>query len=258
MRKRVTRSIVPNLLTLANLFSGFTAIIYISNSEFTKAALFILMAAIFDLLDGLVARLLKATSEIGAELDSLCDAVSFGIAPAYLLYMSYFHTWGDTGIFLSALPALAGVTRLARFNVESVTSTEKYLFTGLPIPSAALFIISYVIFIHLPGRIPDEYSSYTILAVTGIVSYTMVSRISYDALPKPTLRTIKQKPIFFSFIGLGVIGTIITKGEAIFPFMLVYILFYAAKHYIIWFKEIISPEDVIDENSEHGKSTFEI
>jgi CDP-diacylglycerol--serine O-phosphatidyltransferase len=80
---RVTRSIIPNLLTLGNIFSGFTAIIFISNYDFTNATLYIFMAAIFDMLDGIVARLLNATSEIGAELDSLCDAVSFGVAPAF-------------------------------------------------------------------------------------------------------------------------------------------------------------------------------
>jgi len=83
---RITRSIIPNLFTLANLFSGFTAIIHISDGNYDKAAIFIFIAGIFDALDGMMARLTKSTSELGVELDSLCDAVSFGLAPSFMLY----------------------------------------------------------------------------------------------------------------------------------------------------------------------------
>ena len=128
---RFTRSIVPNLFTLMNVFMGFSAIIYIADGQLYKAGLFILLAGLFDALDGIIARLLKATSELGAELDSLCDAVSFGVAPAFMLYQAYFYQFNEYGILLASLPALAGVTRLARFNVM-LTSFEDKLYVNAP------------------------------------------------------------------------------------------------------------------------------
>ncbi len=257
MRRRVTRSIVPNLLTLANLFSGFTAIVNISDGRFTRAAMFILFAAMFDMLDGLVARLLNSTSEFGEQLDSLCDAVSFGVAPAYMLYAVYFQGLGESGIFFASLPALSGITRLARFNVESAGVEDKRYFHGLPIPSSALTIISYIIFFH-NSEFVGEFSGIAIFGITFIASYAMVSNIKYDAIPKPTIRNIKKKPIFFSFLLISTIASIATAGEAIFPVMMIYVLFFAAKHFVLWLKETINPEDEIDESTDSGKSTFEI
>ena len=98
MKPRITRSIVPNLLTLANLFAGFLSIVYSSQGNYSSAAIFIFAAAVFDMLDGFMARLINAASEFGVELDSLCDAVSFGIAPSFLLYQIYFHELGELGI----------------------------------------------------------------------------------------------------------------------------------------------------------------
>lgn len=257
MRRRVTRSIVPNLLTLANLFSGFTAIINISEGKFTRAAMFILLAAIFDMLDGLVARLLNSTSEFGIQLDSLCDAVSFGLAPAYMLYAAYFKDFGESGIFFASLPALSGVTRLARFNVESAGFEDKRYFRGLPIPSAALTIVSYIIFYH-NSEFVKEFREIAIFGISFMTSYAMVSNIRYDSIPKPSIRNIKKKPFFFLFLSIAVIASIITSGKAIFPFMMLYLLFFAAKHFILWLKETINPEDEIDESTDSGKSTFEI
>ncbi len=257
MRRRVTRSIVPNLLTLANLFSGFTAIVNISDGRFTRAAMFILLAAIFDMLDGLVARLLNSTSEFGEQLDSLCDAVSFGLAPAYMLYAVYFKEFGESGIFFASLPALSGVTRLARFNVESAGIEDKRYFRGLPIPSAALTIVSYIIFYH-NSELVGQFGEIAIFGITLIASYAMVSNIRYDSLPKPTIRNVRRKPVFFLFLIVGIIASVVTAGDAIFPVMMIYVLFFAAKHFILWLKETINPEDEIDESTDSGKSTFEI
>ena len=120
---RISRSIVPNLFTLANLFCGFSAIIAISDSKFYDAGLFILFAGIFDALDGFVARLTRSASPLGVQLDSLCDATSFGVAPSFLLYDVCLQHSHPFGILLASVPALAGVFRLARFNVE-ITSLE--------------------------------------------------------------------------------------------------------------------------------------
>jgi CDP-diacylglycerol---serine O-phosphatidyltransferase len=252
---RVTRSIVPNLFTLVNLFMGFSAIVYTSKDDYFNAAVFILVAAIFDMLDGLMARLLKAASEFGVELDSLCDAVSFGVAPAYMLYRAYFHTLGDFGILLASLPALTGVMRLARFNVKVTSFEDKYYFTGMAIPSGALTIISYLLFYHLSNIIPEESKPVTIIAVTIITSLVMVSRIKFDNVPR--IRNIKQKPIIFALFVIGLLGSIFSKGYFIFPFMIFYIVASSIRHFIRWLKETREATDDIDENEHEEPSPYQ-
>lgn len=257
MQKIVTRSIVPNLLTLGNLFSGFTAIVYISSGDFKRAALFILLAAIFDMLDGIAARLFRSTSEFGAELDSLCDAVSFGVAPAYMLYKAFFYQWGEYGILIASLPALAGVVRLARFNVKLSSFEDKLYFHGLPIPSSALTIVSYLIFYHLNDVLTEETKIPIIVAVTIITSLAMVSNIKFDNLPRPSKKSISQRPIVFTVFIIGFIASIWSKGELVFPFMIFYIIVSTIRQLIFWFKEKYRPEDEIDESEEAEPGAFD-
>jgi CDP-diacylglycerol--serine O-phosphatidyltransferase len=200
------------------------------------------------MLDGVAARLVRSASEFGGELDSLCDAVTFGVAPAYMLYMAFFRELGDMGIFFASLPAIAGVTRLARFNVQLVSFEDKRYFTGLPIPASALTIISYLMFYHHSDLIPEEYKIFTIFAVTIVTSAVMVSRIKYDNIPRPTPAYIKSSPILFSVAFIAVIASIVTKGKFIFPFMVVYIIFSAIRHFIRWIFTKESPVDEMDEN----------
>ena len=122
-----------------NMFCGFLSIITASNGNYTYAAWLIFVAALFDALDGMVARLTNSSSELGVELDSLSDIVSFGAAPSFLLYSTYFKQFDAVGIVLSSLILIVGGFRLARFNIQLV-GFEKSFFLGLPIPSAALTI----------------------------------------------------------------------------------------------------------------------
>ncbi|MFZ9815622.1 MAG: CDP-diacylglycerol--serine O-phosphatidyltransferase, partial [Candidatus Kapaibacteriota bacterium] len=154
---RITRSIIPNLFTLANLFSGFSAIVAISEGDLQRAGMFILFAGMFDVLDGTMARLTRSTSELGVELDSLCDAVSFGVAPSFLLYSTVLYVIGPIGVLIASLSALAGVYRLARFNVQLAGFEDKLYFSGMPIPSGALILVSYGIFIVPSGLIAPDY-----------------------------------------------------------------------------------------------------
>ncbi len=126
-RFRVTRSIIPNLFTAMNMFAGFFSILNSSQGEYLYAAWLIIIAAIFDALDGAVARLTKSSSELGVELDSLSDIVSFGAAPAILLYKSHLYTYNTAGVLIAALLLLAGGFRLARFNVQLVGFRKKFL-----------------------------------------------------------------------------------------------------------------------------------
>ena len=221
---RLTRSIVPNLFTLVNLFMGFTAIVYISHGEIVKASIFILIAGIFDMLDGVVARFLNATSEFGMELDSLCDAVSFGIVPGFMLYKVYFYQFNELGVLFAAFPVLAGISRLARFNAQLTSFDDKQYFIGLPIPSGAFLIISYIIFYHLPGKIPPEYSDVIMLMITLGTSIVMISRVKFLNMPRPTPKSIKEKPIIFAIFVIGLLACVVTKGMFIFPFMLFYVI----------------------------------
>jgi CDP-diacylglycerol--serine O-phosphatidyltransferase len=252
---RITKSLVPNLLTLVNLFCGFAAIVYTSNGQFTKAAMFVLLAAIFDLLDGFTARLIKAASEFGSELDSLCDIVSFGVAPSYMLYKAFFYQYSEFGILLASFPALAGATRLARFNVQQTSLEDKMYFTGLPIPAGALAIISYLIFFHLNIDIPENYKYVSIFSVLVIVSLSMVSTVKYDNMPKPSLANFKQRPFFSIMAIIAFIVSIISEGKAIFPFMLLYIFGSTIRYIFIRFNNRIEPdEDIDDEDETEGNS----
>lgn len=255
---RVTRSFIPNMFTLANLFSGFSAIIFISKNHFETAVAFVVLAALFDLLDGLVARLVKATSELGAELDSLCDAVSFGVAPAYLLYQMYFNEFGQIGILISSLPALTGALRLARFNVMLVSFEDKDYFTGLPIPSAALTIISYLMFIHTNPEIDSNIKDILIYSVTIIVSLLMVSRIKFDNIPKLNRRTLRKRPIVTIIFYIGLLVIIFSKGQFLFYGMILYIVFTVIREVIIWFKHINEIEEDFDEGDEFDSREYDL
>ncbi|MCU0426616.1 MAG: CDP-diacylglycerol--serine O-phosphatidyltransferase [Candidatus Kapabacteria bacterium] len=254
MRKiRVTRSVIPNLFTLMNLFCGFMAITRIAGGEFMGAAGFIVLAGWFDVMDGAVARLTKSTSEFGGELDSLCDAVSFGVAPAFLLYKVYFQTLGDIGVVIASLPALAGVLRLARYNVQSAVNADKRYFRGMPIPAGALTILSYTLFYHIGSQsalIPQEWKSGAITLVTLLVAGIMVSTIKYDAVPTPSARVFREKPLLMAYFLLGVILTIASKGVLLFPFMLSYMLIGLVRgsyNFLKTYNDIEEDEDTIEE-----------
>ncbi|MDR0927011.1 MAG: CDP-diacylglycerol--serine O-phosphatidyltransferase [Ignavibacteria bacterium] len=234
----ITRSVVPNLLTLGNIFSGFTAIVYMSQGDFFLGTFYIVMAAVFDMLDGIVARLLGATSEIGAELDSLCDAVSFGVAPSFMLYKAYFYQFDEIGILIASLPALAGVLRLARFNVQMTSFDDKLYFRGLPIPGGALTIISFVVFYLNDNYFGSYWTGICAFAVSIIVAAVMVSTFKFDNFPRPSLRNFKANPIMFIGVLAAFVVGFITWGWSVFPTMMLYIIYSAIKAFVNGIREI--------------------
>ncbi len=136
--------ILPNLITTGNLFFGFFSMVRSLHGHFGWAAGAIFLAAIFDVLDGRVARLTKGTSEFGVQYDSLCDVVSFGVAPAFLMYQYGLGEMGRVGWVACFLFMACGALRLARFNVLSAIGKASGDFTGLPIPMAAIALASFV------------------------------------------------------------------------------------------------------------------
>lgn len=243
---RITRSIVPNLFTLANLFSGFCAIVMFSKGEFENGAMFIFLAGIFDMFDGYMARLTNSASELGVELDSLCDAVSFGVAPSFLLYSVYYKNIGELGLLLAALPAMAGVYRLARFNAQLTSLEDKQYFRGMPIPSGALTIVSFVIFFLLKNIIPANYIDASVNFVNIVTSFAMISTIKYDNFPRPSINNFKLHPFVYSFFLIGFIVIVATKGTFVFPFMMLYMAIGAIRQTATWWKE----RNEIDEDEE--------
>jgi len=225
---QVTRSIIPSLFTVMNLFSGFVAIkTALIDSDFEKAGWFIVLGALFDTLDGLMARLTHSASEFGVELDSLADVVTFGVAPSAIVYKLFFYQFEPIGILIAALPMICGALRLARFNVQLVGFDKDY-FKGLPIPSAAILIVSFVTFYFLRGEpsflAHDGLNVAMFIVVIG-ASLMMVTTVKYETMPKPSLAGIKKEPAKFIVVLIAIILSFVTKGSAIFPFFLIFILF---------------------------------
>lgn len=253
---KVTKSLVPNLLTLVNLFSGFAAIVYFSQNDFQRGALFILIAALFDMLDGMVARLINAASEFGAELDSLCDVVSFGVAPSFLLYKIYFYQFNEIGILLASFPALAGATRLARFNIQLTNLEDKIYFKGLPIPSGALTIISFSLFTEFYSFGNQAITGYLYFILVILVSFAMVSTAKYDNIPRPSKKSFEQRPVVTIIFILGLVLSIVSLGKLVFAFMMFYIITSTIRQFYYNFKESLEPEEEIDDEIDSEPTPF--
>jgi CDP-diacylglycerol--serine O-phosphatidyltransferase len=228
---------IPNFITSLNLASGFVAITLAANGNLVSASWFILAAMIFDFLDGFSARLLKAYSDIGKELDSLADVVSFGVAPALIIYhllnnslsiIVFPENSTDTILlilimFIPVIMPVCGALRLAIFNLDSTQTTS---FRGLPIPANALAVISIVIaahYSHSQAFTSIVGSTIFLIIFTVILSLLMVSRIPLLSLKVKNLK-LKGNEGRYILIGLVIIGYLIF-GIISIPFIIpVYIV----------------------------------
>jgi len=168
--------LLPNLATTGNLFFGFFAVIQSIKHNYLYASYAIIGAAIFDLLDGRLARLTRSTSKFGAEYDSLCDLISFCMAPAILLYLWALQPFGRIGWLASFLYVTCGALRLARFNVQAHV-VEKAYFQGLPTPMAAGIVASSVLAFH--DLQWDSNGNFLLLGMTFLLAVVMVSTFRY-------------------------------------------------------------------------------
>ncbi len=187
------RAIIPGLLTLSNLTCGYLSIVYASREEFTIAGYLILASAFFDLIDGLAARLLKAASNFGVQLDSLADIVGFGAPTAFLIYKFKLEEIGNWGLAISLLFLVAGALRLARFNTEVSSDLKKHDFKGIPIPVAALLVTLLVLAQIESSLIPWSWKIF-FPAITIIAAAGMVSSIKFAAFPKANAKFFKKNP----------------------------------------------------------------
>lgn len=178
LREKRRRGIflLPSLLTTGNLFCGFLAIILTTEGEYRWAALTLLVAMVMDILDGKVARLTKTTTHFGLEFDSLADVVSFGVAPALLLYSWALAPLGRIGWLAAFLFVICGAMRLARFNVSSGSVDRRY-FIGLPTPAAAGVVASIVLLFE---KVELERAELLALSLTVyLLAFLMISTIRY-------------------------------------------------------------------------------
>ena len=227
---------VPNAITALNLVCGSLAVFFAVDGQLGWASVFILAAAVFDFMDGFAARLLKAYSSIGKELDSLADMVSFGLAPAAIVFTMLELTlfgenqpiqnieasWGQwIVLFTSLLIPVAGAFRLAKFNTDDRQSEQ---FLGMPIPANAIFFASLVLILELgtnqaiPALILNKY---LLLASIFICSFLMVSELPMFSMKFKNLH-LKENAIRFLFLGATVL-------------MLIFLQVYALPLIIIWY-----------------------
>jgi len=222
-RNRKYSVIFPSAFTLGNLLCGFLAIINASHGTkegFVASAWWIIIAAIFDALDGKIARFTGSSSEFGIEFDSLADVVSFGVAPAIMFYFYALSDFGVIGYFPAFCFLAAGAMRLARFNVTATTGKKGY-FTGMPIPSAAGILASFVLFNENVWSGLANLEFYITLLLT--TSFAMLSTFKYEVLPRISFSRKTETIKSVLFIAL-IISIIRYPDEIFFPTGILYLL----------------------------------
>lgn len=189
---------LPNIFTGLNMACGFASMIFSSRGMHYEAAMILILGAIFDSVDGRVARLTGTSSSFGEQFDSLSDAVSFGVAPAFLIYQKYLIDYGRLGAVVSFIYLLCGALRLARFNAN-ISKVRSDFFQGLPSPGAAMGILGLVL---LADRFPiiDEYAGFTLI-YTAIYGILMITTIPFHSFKNSELvRRHKRAMLFIFFI----------------------------------------------------------
>ncbi len=256
--------ILPNLITTGNLFFGFFSIVKGLQGNFLWASAAILLASIFDVLDGRVARITNSTSNFGVQYDSLCDLVSFGLAPALLMYQAGLHELGRLGWIISFMFLACGALRLARFNVQSSIGKASGDFTGLPIPMAAGVVACFVaLWVEFETK-PNDYlilfwierilqsSAFrtAFLAVSGVLlAMAMVTNVPYRS--HKTLKIEGIKPFRLLVLGVALVALIASQPE-IFGFMIFF--GYAVSGPLEWmfgWTKLIDDDDIFETDSQH-------
>ena len=225
VESKKTRYILPNILTIAGVCLGISSIKFSLDLNFKMAVIFITLAAILDALDGRIARLIKGTSDFGKELDSLTDFVSFGIAPAFIIYFWELNKYGKLGWAVTLIYSVCCVLRLARFNLTKIKPEEDWkqnYFEGVPSPIGALLILSPLVLELTEINFLLDIK-YFVPFFTLIVAILLISKI-----PTYSFKKIKIKPALTVFILLGIGVSLVTlmffTFETLLMFSLIYIL----------------------------------
>jgi CDP-diacylglycerol--serine O-phosphatidyltransferase len=212
--------LLPNTLTLCGMFCGFFAILSAINGNFLYAAWAIVLANVFDGLDGWIARLTNTSTRFGIELDSLSDLVAFGVAPSVMMYKWALMPFGRLGWAVAFLFVACGALRLARFNIQTGAPGSK-AFKGMPIPGAATVMASIVIFYYdYWTGLPEK--NIFLLVITALLSLLMVSTIRYHGLKEIDFR--EKKPFWFLIVFVLILFVLfVHPSTAIFIFAMAYL-----------------------------------
>jgi CDP-diacylglycerol--serine O-phosphatidyltransferase len=211
--------ILPNLFTTAALFAGFYAIVAAMNNRFEHAPIAVFIAMIMDGLDGRVARWTHTESDFGAEYDSLSDMVSFGLAPALVMYEWALSGLGKVGWLAAFLYAAAAALRLARFNTQIGTVDKRY-FVGLPSPSAAAVTVGLVWTLNSVVGVPDQGVSLLALGFTVFAAIAMVSNVRYHSFKH---LNVKERVSYLAIIAIVLFFVLITLD----PPRVLFLIFFA-------------------------------
>ena len=250
--------VMPSAFTLGNLFFGFWAVVSAFNGNFRWAGWFIVFAGILDMLDGRVARLSGTGTRFGAELDSLVDVISFGVAPALLIYFLDFASAGRFSWILCYIYVTAVALRLARFNVLSAGKPSTGWFTGMPSPSAGMTLAVYYPFSQTEwyraslAYLDLQHQGLVVLML--LLAVLMVSNVKYPKFPPVGLRTARG--LFGAAVYLGILlGGILAPEYFLFPLGLFYMFFGIARTTVLGLMERPEPGGPISEHLADGEST---
>jgi len=218
------RGLFPGTFTMGNVVCGFLAILSAFEGNVTTACWFVILAGFLDALDGKIARLSGGASQFGVELDSLADFLSFGVAPAVLVYTIKLNSLGKWGWVISVVYIMAAAYRLARFNLLADTE-EKKDFLGLPVPIAAVALVTFIIFCYYlwDGLQYGEW----LVSMIILFAFLMVSQVQYDSFPD-SFDTPHNRLKLIVLVAAGVV-VVFNPRLLLFPVVASYILFGMAR-----------------------------
>lgn len=209
---------IPNTLTCANLFSGCIGIVYAFNGDLKTVAFFVIISGVFDFFDGFAARLLHVKSDIGKELDSLADVISFGLLPGVIMYQLLLNSQAGMLAYAGFLIPVFSALRLAKFNIDTRQTEE---FIGLNTPMNTFFIISLPYLLEYSDLLANTY---VLLAIILLTSYLLVSEIKLFSMKMNQLSWSANKYKFI-FLILSIVLVCFLKFVALPIVLILYILF---------------------------------
>ncbi len=232
MKKSIT--LLPNIFTLGNAFFGYLSIIFTVNEDFVGAAYFILLGALLDFLDGRVARMLGVSSDFGVQLDSFSDLISFCLAPAVLMYFWQLHKFGVIGLLATAFFLIAGILRLARFNITATEQTVFFL--GVPTTFAGCFFAT--VLLNSGKLISNNFFVFLLLFLEVLIAFLMISNIRFPSFKQKNIRLNKNwlKAIFLVVVAFVAVMKLHTL-------LLIFFLAYLASSLLIVFKKSLFIEE---------------
>lgn len=248
-RRRLRRGIIilPSAFTVGNMFLGVWAIVHAARGDSITAGWLIVLAAVFDMLDGRIARFTATGSAFGEELDSLVDCVSFGVAPALIVWFTFLQHGGEWSWIVAFLYITAAVFRLARFNIEQA-GTAKTNFHGLPSPTAGGCVATFYAFTQTPlwhawfGRVDDRRAAGWLMMFVAVL---MVSNVLYPVVPRFSMRSWSGR-FAVAMAVLSIVAAVTYPEYFFFPFSIVYIGYGLIRTVVAGFEERLPEEEPIE------------